>query len=85
MFLAGGQIGYNWQKNSWVFGLKLTASSAVFNSTNTRLAAASIVLSANCKANPHVFVTGAGRLGYPFGAQGNTLAYLNGGVAWQND
>ncbi|MFG3594765.1 hypothetical protein [Bradyrhizobium sp. RDI18] len=21
VFLAGGQIGYNWQKNSWVFGL----------------------------------------------------------------
>ncbi len=68
VFLAGGQIGYNWQKNSWVFGLKLKASSAVSKGTNTRLAASGIVASANCKAGPNVFVTGAGRLGYAFGA-----------------
>ncbi|MGY3622403.1 hypothetical protein ACVJGD_008599 [Bradyrhizobium sp. USDA 10063] len=85
MVRAGGQIGYNWQKNSWVFGLKLDASSAVSNGTNTCLTASGIVLCANCKASPNVFVTGDGRLGYAFGAQGLTLAYVKEGVAWQNN
>ncbi|MGY4447197.1 hypothetical protein ACVWZR_001857 [Bradyrhizobium sp. i1.3.1] len=49
VFLAGGQIGYNWQKNSWVFGLKRKASSAVSKGTNTRLAASGIVLCANAR------------------------------------
>ncbi|MET4045928.1 hypothetical protein ABIC03_007665 [Bradyrhizobium sp. RT6a] len=62
VFLAGGRIRYNWQKNSWVFGLKRKASSALSNGTITRLAASGIVLRANCKASPNVFVTGAGRL-----------------------
>ncbi len=85
VFLAGGQIGYNWQKNSWVFGLKLDASGAVSNGTDTCLAASGTVMSANCKASPNVFVPGAGRLGYAFGAEGHTLAYLKGGVAWQSN
>lgn len=35
VFLAGGQIGYNWQKNSWVFGVELDVSGAVSDGTNT--------------------------------------------------
>ncbi|MET4258271.1 hypothetical protein ABIC09_003213 [Bradyrhizobium sp. S3.12.5] len=46
VFLAGDQIGYDWQKDSWVFGLKLAASSAISDGTNTRLAASGIILSA---------------------------------------
>ncbi|WP_245327087.1 outer membrane protein [Bradyrhizobium sacchari] len=84
-FLAGGQIGYNWQNNSWVFGLELDASGVVSESTNTCLAASGFVVSANCKAGPHVFATATGRVGYAFGALGRTLAYLKGGVAWQNN
>ncbi|BAR55966.1 hypothetical protein NK6_2785 [Bradyrhizobium diazoefficiens] len=83
VFLAGGQIGYNWQKNSWVFGLELDASGAVSDGTNTCLAASGFVVSANCKAGPNLFATGTGRVGYAFGALGHTLAYLKGGVAWQ--
>ncbi len=55
VFPASGQIGNNWQKNSWLFGLTL---GVVSNSANTYPAACGIVLSAN----------GAGRLGYAFGA-----------------
>ncbi|UFW51141.1 MULTISPECIES: outer membrane protein [Bradyrhizobium] len=83
--LAGGQIGYNWQKNGWVFGVELDASGAASDGTNTCLASSGLVVSANCKAGPNVFATATGRVGYAFGALGRTLAYLKGGVAWQNN
>ncbi|AMA59921.1 hypothetical protein BCCGELA001_29180 [Bradyrhizobium sp. CCGE-LA001] len=85
MFLAGGQIGYNWQNERWVFGVELDASRAASDGTNTCLAASSSVISANCSAGPSVFATGTGRLGYAFGPHGQTLVYLKGGLAWQNN
>ncbi|WP_439373121.1 outer membrane beta-barrel protein [Bradyrhizobium sp. DASA03120] len=85
VFLAGGEIGYNWQNNGWVFGVELDASGAVSDGTNTCLAASGFIVSANCKAGPNVFATGTGRVAYAFGALGHTLAYLKGGVAWQNN
>ncbi|MCP3397094.1 outer membrane beta-barrel protein [Bradyrhizobium sp. CCGB20] len=85
VFLAGGQVGYNWQNNGWVFGVELDVSGDVSDGTNTCLAASGFLVSANCKAGPNVFVTGTGRVGYAFGALGHTLAYLKGGVAWQNN
>ncbi|MBO4228148.1 outer membrane beta-barrel protein [Bradyrhizobium neotropicale] len=85
VFLAGGQIGYNWQTNNWVFGVELEASGAVSDGTNTCLAASGFIVSANCKAGPNAVATGTGRIGYAFGALGRTLAYLKGGVAWQNN
>ncbi|MGY4158092.1 opacity protein-like surface antigen [Bradyrhizobium sp. USDA 4461] len=84
-FLAGGQIGYNWQKNRWVFGIELDASGVVSDGTNTCLAPSGFVVSANCKAGPSLFASGTGRVGYAFGALGHTLAYLKAGVAWQNN
>ncbi|UPU01355.1 outer membrane beta-barrel protein (plasmid) [Bradyrhizobium barranii subsp. apii] len=85
VFLAGGQVGYNWQNNDWVFGVELDVSGDVSDGTNTCLAASGFIVSANCKAGPNVFATGTGRIGYAFGALGHTLAYLKGGVAWQNN
>ncbi|MCA6111559.1 outer membrane beta-barrel protein [Bradyrhizobium cenepequi] len=85
VFMAGGQIGYNWQKESWVLGVELDASGAVSDGTNSCLAVSGIVVGANCKAGPNVFFTGTGRLGYAFGPQGHTLVYLKGGVAWQHN
>lgn len=85
VFLLGGQIGYNWQKDSWVFGVEVDASGAASDGTNTCLAASGSVISATCNASPNVFVTGTGRLGYAFGAQGHTLVYLKAGVAWQHN
>ncbi|MGY3146335.1 opacity protein-like surface antigen [Bradyrhizobium sp. USDA 3397] len=85
VFLAGAQIGYNWQSERWVFGVELDASRAVSDGTNTCLAASSSVISANCSAGPNVFATGTGRVGYAFGPHGKTLFYLKGGVAWQHN
>lgn len=85
VFLLGGQIGYNWQKDRWVFGVEVDASGAASDGTNTCLAVSGSVVSATCNASPSAFVTGTGRLGYAFGSQGHTLAYLKGGVAWQHN
>ncbi|SFI12780.1 outer membrane beta-barrel protein [Bradyrhizobium sp. Gha] len=84
-FLAGGQIGYNWQSSSWVFGIELNASGFISEGTNTCLAHSGWIVSANCVAGLNFFATGTGRIGYAFGALGHTLAYLKGGVAWQNN
>ncbi|WBL77741.1 outer membrane beta-barrel protein [Bradyrhizobium xenonodulans] len=85
VFLLGGQMGYNWQKDRWVFGVEVDASGAASDGANTCLAASGSIVSANCNASPNLFVTGTGRLGYAFGSQGYTLAYLKGGVAWQHN
>ncbi|WP_082905419.1 outer membrane protein [Bradyrhizobium centrolobii] len=85
VFVAGGQIGYNWQRDRWVLGLELDASGTVSDGTGTCLAVSGVVVNANCKAGPDVFVSGIGRLGYAFGPQGHTLAYLKAGVAWQHN
>lgn len=74
VFLAGGQIGYNWQTNGWVFGAELDASHAVSDGTNSCLAFSGNVVIATCKAGPNVFVSGTARVGYAFGPQGRTLA-----------
>ncbi|WP_234684979.1 outer membrane beta-barrel protein [Bradyrhizobium monzae] len=84
VFLLGGQVGYNWQKDRWVFGVEVDASGAASDGTNTCLAASGSVVSATCNASPNVFITGTGRLGYAFGPQGHTLMYLKGGVGWHH-
>ncbi|WP_225709347.1 outer membrane protein [Bradyrhizobium cenepequi] len=83
-FLVGGQIGYNW-KDNWVFGVELDASRVVSDGTNSCLVASGFVVSASCKASPNILLTGTGRVGYAFGPQDHTLAYLKGGVAWQRN
>lgn len=85
IFLAGGQIGYNWQSNGRVLGAELDVSHAVADGTNSCLAFSGNVVIATCKAGPNVFVTGTARVGYTFGAQGRTLTYVKAGAAWQNN
>ncbi|WP_247542747.1 hypothetical protein [Bradyrhizobium sp. 146] len=49
VFLAGGQIGYNWQTNGWVLDAELDASHAVSDGTNSCLAFSGNVVIATCK------------------------------------
>jgi opacity protein-like surface antigen len=84
-FLAGGQVGYNVQAGQWVYGVELAASGVVSDGTNTCLAFSGFYVSSNCHANPNFLATATGRLGVTFGAQGHTLAYVKGGVAWINN
>ncbi|WP_284274758.1 outer membrane beta-barrel protein [Bradyrhizobium iriomotense] len=85
VFMAGGQVGYNWQRYRWVFGAELDASYTVSDGTNSCFAFSGIAVIDTCKAGPNVFVTGTARVGYTFGPQGRTLAYVKAGVAWQNN
>ncbi|MDA9409720.1 hypothetical protein XH80_24075 [Bradyrhizobium sp. CCBAU 45384] len=69
-FLAGGQIGYNWQRNGWLLGVELDASGSVSDGINTWLASSGFVVSASHRlvACPHLMLRLAScvapRLGY---------------------
>ncbi|QOZ23770.1 outer membrane protein [Bradyrhizobium sp. CCBAU 51753] len=84
-FLAGGQVGYNWQTDRWVIGAELDASHAVSDGTNSCLAFSGAVVIATCKVSPDVFVTGTARVGYALGLRGQTFGYIKAGVAWQHN
>lgn len=85
VFLAGGQIGYNWQKNSWGVWPQTRPQRCYLQ--RHKYLPRSLRHSAERKlqGKSKRLVPGAGRLGYAFGAQGHTLAYLKRGVAWQNN
>jgi outer membrane immunogenic protein len=82
-WLAGGQIGANYQAGSWVFGIEVDASWAdLSGSANCSSASAAVTLTANCTANVDALGTIAGRLGVAFD---RVLVYAKGGAAWAND
>ena len=83
-FLAGGQIGYNWQAQGspWVFGIEADASWITSNGTNTCFAVSTHFLSSDCKVHPDATATLTGRIGRAFGADGRTLVYAKGGLAF---
>jgi outer membrane immunogenic protein len=80
-FVAGGQVGCNlWQQDRWVFGIEGQASWAdidgdVFTSTTA-------VTINGFRAEADVIGSIAARLGYAFGATGQTLVFVKGGAAF---
>lgn len=85
-YLAGGQIGYNWQApgSYWVFGIEADATWANLDGTNTCYAFSGTFTSFNCRAHTNSFGTLTGRVGWAFGPSGRSLAYVKGGAAWAN-
>src|ERR1700722_4906769 len=83
-FLAGGQIGYNWQApgSAWVFGAEADFSRLDSDGTNTCLADSGFYVSSNCHSSPTGLCTMTGRLGYAAGRSGHSLLYVMGGAAW---
>jgi opacity protein-like surface antigen len=92
-WLAGGQVGANYQVGSWVWGIEAQASAADLNGSSvcasTTVAAAALVAglppvsgSANCNSKVDVLGTVAGRLGVAFD---RFLVYGKAGFAWTND
>jgi len=86
-FLAGGQIGYNWQapNSPWVLGVEADASWLTADGTNTCLAFSGLFVSATCHADPNAVGTLTVRGGYAFGPSDSTLIYAKGGAAWVHD
>jgi outer membrane immunogenic protein len=86
-FLAGGQVGANFQAGIWVVGVEAQASwasltgSAGCSSTATAGGVVTI-LGANCTAKADALGTIAGRLGVAFD---RLLVYGKAGAAWAND
>ena len=88
-WLAGGQIGANYQAGSWVVGAEADVSGANLTGSTTcisTLIVAGVVfdrlpLPANCSVKAVGLGTIAGRLGF---ALDRTLVYGKGGAAWAN-
>jgi opacity protein-like surface antigen len=78
-FIAGGQIGYNYQAGPMVFGLEADVSGDVSDGTDTCFAVSGSTVSSNCRVRPDLYAALTGRLGYSFG---RTLLYAKGGAAW---
>ena len=77
-WLAGAQVGADWQFGSIVVGGELDASWANINGNATsNLTSPYAAVSAEFRA----LATGTGRVGY---AAGNFLGYAKGGLAWAN-
>lgn len=78
-FIGGGQIGYNGQLGSMVFGIEADVSKDVSDGTNTCFAVSGDKVSSTCRVRPDLYATLTGRIGYAFGP---ALLYAKGGLAW---
>ena len=82
-FLAGGQIGANYQIGHIVLGVEADLSWANSSGDNTCFGlVGGQFFPSNCSVDPDLFATLTGRLGYAFG---RTLFYAKGGAAWERN
>ena len=87
-FVGGGQIGYNWQVNQWVFGLEADFQGSGQKDDGSYVIApivgAAVVpgLTATYTDKLEWFGTVRGRVGYAMGVTGNWLPYVTGGWAF---
>ncbi len=86
-FMAGGQIGYNWEapNSPWVFGLEADLGWLDADGTNTCLAFSAFFLSANCRAQPNMMGDLTARVGWAYGQFNHSLLYVKGGAAFVHD
>ena len=80
--LAGGQLGYNWQNGSALYGFEADLSWADMDGTNTCFAYSGNYVSANCRAKIDALGTFAGRLGWILPFDTRTLVFGKAGLAW---
>jgi outer membrane immunogenic protein len=69
----GGQVGYRWQMNSWVFGVEAQGNWADLSGSTTNL-----VTGGNIRSKMDAFGLFTGQIGYSFN---NVLIYAKGGAA----
>jgi opacity protein-like surface antigen len=83
-FLAGGQIGYNWQvpSSNLVLGVEADANWLTSDGTNTCLAYSGNFVSANCRAQPNMMGDLTARVGWAYGQFNHSLFYVKGGAAF---
>jgi outer membrane immunogenic protein len=78
-FLAGGQLGYNWQDGWLVIGVE---ADAMWSSMNGHSICNTTTFFMNCQAKADALGTVTARFG---GAVGNALIYGKAGMAWAHD
>src|ERR1700688_383417 len=71
-FIGGGQFGFNWQANQWVYGLEASLSGSTLKSTTTNF------VDDNLSNQTNALLLITGRVGY---AVDNWLFYGKGGYA----
>ena len=86
-FLAGGEIGYNWQtpNSNVVLGIEAAANWLTSNGTNTCVAFSGLFVSANCRAQPNMVGDLTARVGWAYGHFNHSLVYVKGGAAFAHD
>jgi outer membrane immunogenic protein len=77
-FLAGGQIGFNWQFGAWVFGVEGQASWTNADGSHPCL----LTVGFDCTTEMNFLGTVAGRIGYAFD---RVLLYVKGGAAFVSE
>ena len=78
-FIGGGQIGFNHQVGSVVFGVEADVSGVSSDGTNTCFAFSGDSISSTCRVRADLYTTLTGRIGY---AVDRSLFYVKGGAAW---
>jgi opacity protein-like surface antigen len=78
-FIGGGQIGFNHQMGSVVFGVEADVSGVSSDGNNTCFAFSGNSVSSNCRVRADLYTTLTGRIGY---AVDRSLLYVKGGAAW---
>jgi outer membrane immunogenic protein len=66
-WVAGGQVGYNWQSGSWVYGLEADISAMHLNSEMNTVLPLIPAPTANANADVDWYGTVRGRLGWSTG------------------
>lgn len=75
-FIGGGQVGYNWQRDTLVFGVEGDYQAADLSGHQDHIWPGAF---GRAESDINWFSTLRGRIGY---APGRTLMYLTGGIAW---
>jgi outer membrane immunogenic protein len=78
-YAGGGQIGYNWQASSWVFGLEGDIQGAFSRDKDACVAFCNALVAVAVDQRLPWYGTARGRLGYTLGS---TLFYGTGGFAF---
>src|ERR1022692_3811228 len=80
-WIYGGQVGYNFEANHWVFGVEADYQGA--NQTDSEpLVTTTTPITGGYTDKISSFGTVRGRVGYATGDHGNLLPYLTGGWAY---
>jgi outer membrane immunogenic protein len=85
-FIAGGQVGFNYQVNQWVWGVEGQISALTNNNNDSACGFFTWGTTHdhmfNCNNRGNWVATIAARLGVTFGQTGNWLLYVKGGGAF---